>query len=342
MKEHTCIYCKKTKQVADFDKDHVVPKSFGRFKNNLTLLNAVCKDCNHYFSKELELALARDSLWGLMRFRYGIKAFVKSKWIHGSRVRMSLDDPTLGDWNGALVELIPPRNTSDSDPEIIFIPQAAFTKAAKGKWIRFRIDELPSRAELIKEGFDLTRCKLFGNSQADIEKCKQALIRLAIDIGQLKELIDDRLPAKRQSKWRVCIESKVDSVIFRAMARIAFNYLAMVQGTIFVLSTQFDEIRGFIRNGKNKEKRLVTMAASPLLKSKAHAEQIMREHALVLRWGDLTFSHIIGQVSLFNYFTFNVLLCRRFSGIIRQIDSAHIYDLAKDEVIKLERSSLII
>lgn len=334
--EHTCIYCKGRKNADDFDKDHVVPVSFGRFKGGLTLLNSVCRQCNNYFSRELELFLARDSLWGLMRFRYGLKAFEADKWIYSSRVRLVLDDPGLGDWNGAIVEVVPPRNRSESNPEIILVPQVAFKKKGENIWKNFPIDQIRSQEDLLAQNFDLTKCKLVGNSESDIEKVKEKLSQLGIDTSLLKELSDEKSNPAMLGRLRVSVSSRIDAIILRSVAKIAFNYLAKIQGTDFIIRQQFDNMRDFIRYGKNQDKGLVTVVVVPLLRDKKYPHKRMRAHIIIIRWGDQSLSRIIGQVSLFNYLTFNMVLCSSSPGIIRPLNCGHFYNLANNEVIELK------
>jgi len=65
----TCIYCRSSGEL--FPKEHVVPKAFGRFRDNLTL-DCVCGACNTFFNRELELFLTRDSVEAILRVRYGV------------------------------------------------------------------------------------------------------------------------------------------------------------------------------------------------------------------------------------------------------------------------------
>jgi hypothetical protein len=67
-----CIYCRDLQPESSFSKvEHVVPQSFGRFENNLTLLKTVCDSCNQFFGDNLELALARDTVEGQSRIEFG-------------------------------------------------------------------------------------------------------------------------------------------------------------------------------------------------------------------------------------------------------------------------------
>ncbi len=42
---HRCIWCTAEKPESEFNVEHVMPRSFGTFEANLTLVNEVCKEC---------------------------------------------------------------------------------------------------------------------------------------------------------------------------------------------------------------------------------------------------------------------------------------------------------
>ena len=69
----TCIYCCEKLGAECFNREHVVPRQFGTFENNLTLVHSVCSGCNNYFSANLEHALGRDSFEAIFRLRHGQK-----------------------------------------------------------------------------------------------------------------------------------------------------------------------------------------------------------------------------------------------------------------------------
>ena len=70
--EATCHYCEQTKPLSEFNRGHVMPQAFGKYEENLVLHGVECEECNDYFGRTVELALARDSKEGLDRFEHGI------------------------------------------------------------------------------------------------------------------------------------------------------------------------------------------------------------------------------------------------------------------------------
>ena len=68
-----CIYCLEDKPQLFFSGvEHVIPQSFGVFRNNFTLVTIVCDACNKYFGDNLDIALARDTYEGGLRFEHNV------------------------------------------------------------------------------------------------------------------------------------------------------------------------------------------------------------------------------------------------------------------------------
>jgi len=68
-----CIYCLVDSDSGFTKSEHVLPRAFGKFEQNLTLIGVVCDDCNQFFGNELETPFARDTPDGLDRFILGGK-----------------------------------------------------------------------------------------------------------------------------------------------------------------------------------------------------------------------------------------------------------------------------
>jgi hypothetical protein len=57
----------------------------------------------------------------------------------------------------------------------------------------------------------------------------------------------------------------IDDIVWRAVAKIAFNYLAYLQGQEFALHPAFDVIRRFIRYGERPDYPLIQVADEAIL-----------------------------------------------------------------------------
>lgn len=83
------------------------PQAFGRFADNLVLHQAVCVRCNSYFSKSLDLHLARRTSEGLERYAWHLKSASElDKFDYGEDVLLFVDEPRT-DYHGTLVRKIP-------------------------------------------------------------------------------------------------------------------------------------------------------------------------------------------------------------------------------------------
>lgn len=336
-----CIYCKKDKSPQEFDKDHVMPRAFGKFHNNLTLINAVCKECNHYFSKELELFLARDSLWGLMRYRYSLSAFVKEKWnsISHARIRLRIDDPNLGEWNGAFVDLIPPAHNQENNPDICIVPQVAFYKKGKKEKIFLPIGEI-NRTHSENLNLDLSSCFIYGNSDNDIQKVKSLVAKLGINADHMIEISAKSPKPRLGQRIRIAVQTRIDSIILRAIAKIGFNYFAYSQGNQLALSSSFDEIREFIRYGSHQDSGLTSVKEGAFTVKRGKNAERLEGHIILIAWPNNGGMGVHCNISLFNYLTFMVILCRSFKLLVQPRRCGHFYNIKIKRVIKLSSSIL--
>jgi|GEM_PF-1735748 len=318
-----------------------MPLSFGKFHNALTLINAVCKECNHYFSKELELFLARDSLWGLMRYRYGLAGFAKAKWDSAphARIRLKIDDPTLGEWNGAFVDLIPPADSKGNNPDIAVAPQVAFYEKGTKEKAFFQLDEINNQRVSIAD-LDLSGYIIYGNSEDDVRNVKSAVAKLGIPTDKIRESSANSPAPRFGQRIRVAVQSQIDAVILRAFAKIAFNYFACIYGNQLALSNTFDEIKGFIRYGTHQDSELTIVKEEAFLAKRGKNARRLEGHIILIEWPNNVGRGIKCKISLFNYLTFIIILCRRFKLLIQPRLCGHFYDLASKRVTKLNESIL--
>jgi hypothetical protein len=154
---HKCIYCLEDKPKSDFTKDHVIPESFGKFKNNFTLINKVCGKCNEYFGDELELFLGRDTYEGMLRYEYRVKTPQDFKFLHEKRLLFRLSEK--GTWKGAIMRLT--YNEEKNRVVIEPVTQVGFQKRWSGDWEFFEINDIKSKDKLEEQGF-ITKGKKIG------------------------------------------------------------------------------------------------------------------------------------------------------------------------------------
>ncbi len=241
MNLHTCIYCLSAKPSADFKKvEHVVPRSFGTFHNNLTLINVVCDVCNSHFGETLELYLARDTFDGLNRFRVGGKSASEYRSLgRASSMRGRIAEGPLAG--------VPIVQRADGDElKAEMLPQVAFGTSRDGPFELFDPDDLPDKDQLISL-FSRGYCHLEFLNMED-EQAAPVLQELQKRGAQTMKHSDER-PSAWLGKFRTETKIPTDDRLIRVLAKVALNYLASQYGAEFARSPALNIIRRFIRYG---------------------------------------------------------------------------------------------
>ncbi len=240
---HTCIYCKQSRPISEFNREHVVPDSFGTYDNAL-IIRCVCTDCNERLGRETDLVLARGSIEGAMR--YGQEDLMGGTHPRRSatlRRRVLVTLPGIPGWEGVRFEL---AVRPGSDARIHVPPQIGLRSRETGELVYFLLDELESEA-LDLDAFDLSgtgsihiRC----DSEKGEKGAKEVLAKLRIPFVPEGKIGP---PADLELTFRY--DAPYDTPIRRAIAKIAFNHLAHEMGAEFTLKDCFDEVRSFIAHG---------------------------------------------------------------------------------------------
>lgn len=329
MRQFICVYCGATSSKR-FPKEHVLPQAFGKFENNL-VLRCVCGGCNSYFSRELELFLARDTFYAILRARYGI-TLVDVPRTKKSRIKMTIKVP--GPWDGMRVILRPDPGGKDLISEQI--SQVAFKRPGED-WRWFLDDELTE--DTLKpfqtKGIHI---KIIGPSAEAMQRLRDKLKQMKIKF-QEEGVLDQ--PITENGKVQVYVETQVDQVILRGIAKIGFNYLAYTKGADFVLRSDFDLIRNYVREGKlPANAQFVGPVKKPILAGDTPSWSQTNGHVVTCQW-DQTRYALLGQVALFNTTPFHVLLCHHYTGLWHDFSSGHHFDIEHHWVSELKTTSLI-
>lgn len=337
MDEHTCIYCKS--QENTFDRDHVMPEAFGTFEPNSAVLHdTVCMPCNGYFGRSLELVLSRDSLEALLRLRYGIRPPSHAKHLPYKKLELKVSQP--GPWQGAIVVLDADRTGEAMLP--VLVPQVAFRWKSQSDWTWF----------LERELVDSERIAPYKGSHSGALEIR-ILVPRASDHVRLVEKLKEfgikfvkhsvmEQPMTEDGGIQLQIAAQVDDTIFRAIAKIAFNYVAWVHGAAFALRSDFDDVRNYIRYGTRPWwTPVVRPFKTPILTDDLPHFRQTNGHLVTVNW-NYKQTGLVGQVSLFNTVTYHVLLCFSYSGIWREdIRSGHQFDIESRTVSPLSSTSLV-
>lgn len=330
MSRLVCIYCRRT-SAARFPKEHVIPEAFGTFESNLTL-RCVCGGCNQYFGKELELFLARDSGEALLRLKYQLKPPAEARKLKNTRVELRVAVP--GPWLGARIVLKP--NEAGTNLETELVPQVAFRKKRDGDWVWFTEKELTDSAvvERYRKGVEI---KIVGPSGEGLQRIRQRLGELGVEFKQ-QGVLDQ--PITVGGSIETELQYRIDEVIFRGAAKIAFNYLACVRGADFALRPDFDEIRSYVRHGQVPAWRPVLASTMPILADDTQTWRQTNGHLVVFDWNRAR-KGLVAYVSLFNSITYHVRFCRKYSGLWFPLRSGHHFDVETRTISEAIGTSLV-
>jgi hypothetical protein len=295
MSDAICIYCLAT-GVPRFHKEHVVPRAFGHFRDNLTL-DCVCAGCNEYFSKDLELFLTRNSIEALMRVRYGLET-KRGRRKLGSRLDIRVI--SAGEWYGSRVAVARTEDgtTLTAEP----LPQVGFRKPGESdyNWLLEEELELTERWNHYREDAEII---IAGSSEEVQARIAKQLARLDL---RIKKLVP--IPSPRR-EVEVFAEPLLDDIIFRGVAKIAFNALAYSQGPRYVLMSDFDSIRDYVRLGKTLRQPPVVVRGGPMLRG----DDLFHGHDVILRRNQRGIECL---VSLFNHHVYRIALCSDYTGTL--------------------------
>jgi hypothetical protein len=248
----TCIYCR-ADSGGKFSKEHVVPKAFGRFRENLTL-DCVCGACNDFFNKELELFLTRDSAEAMLRVRYGLKTKSGRYKLGKSRLVVRVISP--GDWYGARLSL--ERDEAGTKAKAEPLPQVAIRKFGESDWEWFLEEELDQTRDWERYRTE-AETKIVGKPDVVVQRLADKLIQMGIVIKKRGEF------EKHGGQVQVFAEGILDDIIFRGVAKIAFNFLAHQRGPDFALRSDFDAARDYIRLSVPPSRPAVIVTKMPIL-----------------------------------------------------------------------------
>src|SRR5579863_3867571 len=298
-----CIYCQREGQ--EFDREHVIPEAFGVFEPiSFILYDTVCKECNNYFGRTLDFALSRDSTEALLRFRYGTKPASEAGDLPYRKLELKIGQP--GPWLGATVVL--EADATGKAVEPVPVPQAAFRWKGSQDWTFLVERELKPDvlAEYAKPIPGTLEIRVMGPTTADHERVLEILKSAGINFLREGSLMN---PITDDGKVLVEISAAVSQTIFRAIAKIAFNYAAHQHGSDFILRSDFDEVRDYIRYGTAPRwsglMPVVVPFPKPIVYDDKPRSRQTNGHLLTFDWheGQMGF---IAQVSLFNTITYRV------------------------------------
>ncbi len=328
-----CIYCSKTDKEITFNKsEHIIPQSFGKFEDNLTLIGIVCDECNQYFGDLLEIHLARDTREGDCRFDFGVKDDTDYKNVRAkSRKVIKIAE---GSFKGAYAY----KNYDKRAGKITLFPcpQVGFIKT-NGAYDFYLMSDIPGK-EILDNKYNLDDPKGILFLPDTNQKALEVLRSKGIEV-KIKHYGDTH--NSMPEKINCDVKFTVDYIIFRAIAKIAFNYLIKMTNSNFCSHEDFEVIKKFIAHGTNTPYSLVIPTNIPILGDEYQYGQRRLGHMVTINWANDEAS-IIGKVSFFNDITYHVCLVSEFSGDHIDLENGHFFNLADRKIYEMYKGPRII
>lgn len=288
----------------------------------MVLLEEVCIDCNQRLGKELDEILARDSFEGLIRAeRLRPHRGKKDRFRARRTVIRVPDEATFGHFRGA-------RMVVDWQTRKLRPVDQIIVRDESGKLHTF------TETEIVEADDKLFRDRPPGSIQvigtpAGVKTLLQWTISKGARFTEEPKEIEPP-PAANEPAVFLETEGTIDNNVWRGIAKIAFNYLAKIRGAAYVLDSKFDRIREFIK-GKVEGRALVRFSQQPIL---AHETSRLKTNEMHLVIFEREGRALRGRVSLFNSFTYDVMLCPDL-GLLYSIKSGHAFDPINKQVHKL-------
>jgi len=322
-----CIYCR-SREDGKFPREHVVPRSFGSFRDALTLA-CVCGVCNRSFGRELETPFARESAESIARFWHGVRD--QESAMRTSQATARVNDAGLR--QGAKVLLRP--NASRNGIDLEYVAQVAFRKNSSEEWKWYTPEELDR--DVIRQLEAGSELKYFVRSRAEEEQLRLRLQELGLP--PTKSVRRQVFPPEAEIKTHVkCI---FDLRMARCVAKIAFNYLAyaLEENSQLLLRKEFNPIRDFVHTGAQPLHSVVQFSSHPALDRPKNEGAFVVGHMLGIDWAPN--GSIVCELSLFNAMAYRVVICNRYGGLWFPLGIAHAFDFRTKKVSKVPLSVFV-
>ena len=305
-----CIYCKK-EEIGKFKgKEHVIPQSFGKFSSKTPTLKCVCDECNAYFSKELDLLLARDTLEGVMRAKKGLTSQTKTL---PKSVKFSLAE-TLenGEFGGALIGG-PHPVTGEQTP---LLPQFWIKNIENGEWEKYRLEEIRNIVITDKKYGPATierKMKVIGPSREKYDAILAELKKYNIPFRMTDMLKEIPFLKNIDPDGKVmldgAIEGKIGNQHKRAFAKVLFNFATHYLGKKETTKSQWDRVRQFIRYSSGT--LLWRISQKPFWDGQEKDNFRYQSDSYNLRVENQN-RNVVGVIQIYNLLTYEIVLVENY------------------------------
>lgn len=255
MERNKCIYCGASKSLCR--QAHAIPRSLGTFKNQPSLKNRVCRECDSKIGKGEE-QLIKCGPEAFIRIALGItgrsgkKSTSPFRRAHAGHEALKFKAKYPGTHYEVLVEIIPGTQNWRPLPQIVIVD-------SNGSCEQILINEDNMTVEHIDKLIGETKLKgelrIWSHGTTDEEQ-ERIFNLLRKSKHTSNEFIDENI--------RPCNENVpavgtivVDKQYFRAIAKIAFHYFLCNYDGFDGEESSFEPIRRFIRYDEGEVKTFV-------------------------------------------------------------------------------------
>lgn len=327
-KTYACIYCLQIKLQSLFDKEHVIPKAFNLFGSKTkTLINKVCKECNQRFGDTIDNALSRETLEGVHRFQHQAKNSKEFKV--GKHTKNHERVATSSLLKGCKIEPI----AAENGVGLNYKPKENYDVAFKKENVsedydRYYMNQLPD-AETLKQKYP--NCLTEGIKILNTDK-KEDIANTLSKIFNTPFILDEET-----HEGDCQVKTIYTKEVFRAIAKIAFNYLAYFNSTSLVTQECFDPIRNFIIKGTGEWHQFMQIEKEPIVPdNNGMAADV---HLVTVHTSEKS---IFSSVSLHNMQHYKICLVQYYKGKPLNVGYGHCFDPYGHKVHELGKSSLIL
>ena len=318
--QSTCIYCQQNKPISEFNIEHVIPSAFGDFPTrNMSphLVSTVCTECNQFYGNTIDLFLARHSFEGIKRLEMGVKSDARGahKQVYFEMKKLA-NDPNSP---SPIFYMDRDRNKLD-----IAYGVRLYKKDNEKEFVNLLLDPRDSKhptLSCIEPGVVFNPIEW----KDDIGKfeiwCKdddqQKLILSILDNWGINLRIDDaskdlirNTVEEMQGNEEFTISAFVNREIYRAIAKILFNYAALNLGAEEMLKGTWDNCRKFIRFDKDDVKKRIDV--TDVFWDTDPQNMTIETNAIDMRFENSN-GNVIGKICFYGYWIYEIVLARNYT-----------------------------
>lgn len=121
-------------------------------------------------------------------------------------------------------------------------------------------------------------------------------------------------PFSDDGRVMLSVEYQVSRVVARCLCKIGFNYMALACGDTFVLSREFDDMRGFIRNDLGDAAGRLFVKQKPIIAQEIITGQRGTDGHVLTIEGRPSNRTVMVQLALFNSIPYEIPMTREYPG----------------------------